>query len=470
MVGLRAAIGKLEHVAERFTRSNLPSKTKMRSEAEATERMFSGAAELPKPEELRATCLRVQRLVKDRRNDEISDRDWRQIPWGLWLPQLELKNDPDVVRAYLDWIANKGRMKNYRSLIDAYVREFDSSDRLIRELANEIRNIVGKFEWVWEKRHKDVRLFDPEGAPARIAQVVLDDARTVDQALSNLGIDAEFITSGLGKESYRAALVLYAEWVARAENPERLLLKILDWAKADTGFRFANLRSEFAESLLMPWSESPAACPKGIQDQSRQILLTLLDDPRLHPGKWIDISESSTAVMRGWLTGLALRQYLEVVDGTAYVYQWRYRKAFWTAYFDKGYMSEAWVVFGPQGARRARQLFDDTTLYGRLDRRGTQDNHALLIMKIGGLTVADWSHNGKCHIWLPNSEHAPQLYKGLENLDRYMKHEVDYGSDNGGTIHAASANGTWQQRVESFIRENTSNVSLSRSDYMPRGG
>lgn len=470
MVGLRAAIGKLEHVAEQFTRSNLPSTTKMQSEAEAIERKFSGAAELPKPEELRATCLRVQRLVKDRRHDEISDRDWRQIPWGLWLPQLELKNDPDVVRAYLGWIANKGRMKNYRSLIGAYVRDFDSSDRLILELANEIRNIVDKFEWVWAKGHKEVRLFDPEGAPTRIARVVLDDARAVDQTLSNLGIDTEFMTSGLGTESCRAALVLYAERVARAENPERLLAKIMDWAKADTGFRFADLRSEFAEALLTPWSDSPAACPKDIQDRSREVLLSLLDDPRLHPGKWIDISERSKAVMRGWLTGLALRQYLEVVDGTAYAYQWRYRKAFWTAYFDKGYMSEAWVVFGRQGARRARQLFDDTTLYGRLDGRGTEDNHALLIMKIGSLTVADWSHNGKCHIWLPNNEHAPKLYGGVDYPDRYKKQEVDYGSDNGGTIHAASDNGTWQWRVESFIRENTSNVSLSRSDYMPRGG
>ncbi len=470
MVGLRAAIGKLEYVAERFTRSNLPSKTKMQSEAEATERMFSGAAELPKPEELRATCLRVQRLVKDRRHDEISDRDWRQIPWGFWLPQLELKNDPDVVRAYFGWLRTKDRQKNYRNLIGAYLRFFDQSDQLIREFADEIVKVLHEHNWVWSDRHEKVALFDPEHAPGRIAEAVLDDSRPVHQTLIELGVEGEISTLGLGADSFKSALARYSNLVAESENLDALLSKLMEWANADSEFQFAHLRSVFAESLLIPWSDRPAACPKGVQDQSRQILLTLLDDPRLHPGKWIDISESSTAVMRGWLTGLALRQYLEVVDGTAYAYQWRYRKAFWTAYFDKGYMSEAWVVFGPQGARRARQLFDDTTLYGRLDRKGTADNHALLIMKIGGLTVADWSHNGKCHIWLPNSEHAPQLYKGLENLDRYKKHEVDYGSDNGGTIHAASANGTWQQRVESFIRENTSNVSLGRSDYMPRGG
>ncbi len=470
MVGLRAAIGKLEHVAEQFTRSNLPSKSKIQSEAEAIERKFSGVAELPKPEELRATCLRVQRLVKDRRHDEILDRDWRQIPWGLWLPQLELKNDPDLVRAYFGWLSTKNRQKNYRNLIDAYLRFFDQSDQLISAFADEIVKVLHEYNWAWSNRHEKVALFDPEHAPNRIAEAVLDDSRPVHQTLIEQGVGGEISTLGLGAESFKSALARYSNSVTQGQDSDALFSKLMEWANADSGFRFADLRSEFAEALLTPWSDSPAACPKGIQDRSREALLSLLDDPRLHPGKWIDISERSKAVMRGWLTGLALRQYLEVVDKIAYDYQWRYRKAFWTAYFDKGYMTEAWVVFGPQGARWARQLFDEQTPFGRLDGTGTQNNHALLIMKIGGLTVADWSHDGKCHIWLPNNEDAPKLHGGVDYLDRYKKRDVDYGSDNGGTIHAASDSGTWQWRVESFIRENTSNVSLSRSDYMPRGG
>lgn len=468
-MGLRAAIEKLKHVAERFTRPNLPSKTKMELEAEAMERKFSGAAKLPRPEELHATCLRVQRLVKDRRYDEISDRDWRKVPWGLWLPQLELKNDPDVVRAYFDWLRTKDRQKNYRNLIDAYLRFFDKSDQLIREFADVIVKVLHEYKWAWSKRHTKALLFDPERAPECIGEVVLDDSRPVHQTLIELGVGGEISTLGLGAESFKYALAHYSNSVAESEDPNALFSKLMEWANADSEFQFANLRSEFAEALLTPWSDSPAACPKGIQDRSREALLSILDDPRLYPGKWIDISERSEAVMRGWLTGLALRQYLEVVDKIAYDYQWRYRKAFWTAYFDKGYMTEAWVVFGSQGARWARQLFDEQTLFGRLDGRGIQENHALLIMKIGGLTVADWSHDGKCHIWLPNNEHAPKLHGGMDYLDRYKKHEVDFGSDNGGTIHSASANGTWQWRVQNFIRENTSNVSLSRSDYMPRG-
>lgn len=84
-------------------------------------------------------------------------------------------------------------------------------------------------------------------------------------------------------------------------------------------------------------------------------------------------------------------------------------------------------------------------------------------MKVGKLTIADWSHNGKCHIWLDGNVSSPKLY-----LNRYSRGDVVRGSDNDGQVHHGSDYGTWQRQVATYIRTHTG-ISLSEKSYMPEG-
>ena len=76
-----------------------------------------------------------------------------------------------------------------------------------------------------------------------------------------------------------------------------------------------------------------------------------------------------------------------------------------------------------------------------------------LVMKIGTLVVADWSHNGRCIIWQGDDETAPSLYRS----------EYDSGSlapmnaPQGGLekSHHGSINLNWQRAISEFIRQQT---------------
>ena len=82
------------------------------------------------------------------------------------------------------------------------------------------------------------------------------------------------------------------------------------------------------------------------------------------------------------------------------------------------------TAFATQAARKDRRNQGAGMSFGRLQRGGISSEHAVLLMRIGDLTVADWNFNGKCHIWLRNNGSSPKLYE--REYDRY---ELKTGSN-----------------------------------------
>ena len=130
---------------------------------------------------------------------------------------------------------------------------------------------------------------------------------------------------------------------------------------------------------------------------------------------------------------------------------WSSRRKFWSAYYDKGYIEEAWVVFGRRGAAIARYtpgtpdwhaIISFGTFIG--DSTGDQ-RQAVLLMKLGSLIIADWSHNGCCHIWLPSNNNAPKLFKR-----EYFRSDLTIGSD-----FEQPHVKLWQTEIHNYIRANT---------------
>ncbi|MFZ3325517.1 MAG: EH signature domain-containing protein, partial [Methylocella sp.] len=84
--------------------------------------------------------------------------------------------------------------------------------------------------------------------------------------------------------------------------------------------------------------------------------------------------------------------------------------------------------------------------YGNLLKgSGVLSNHSVLLMRSGKLTIADWSHNGRCHIWRDGKMEAPKLYQR-----RYGRDDLIGNSDNGGQAHYGSEQGTWQRQIEAY--------------------
>jgi len=230
------------------------------------------------------------------------------------------------------------------------------------------------------------------------------------------------------------------------------------WLERDRQLRLPELKVPVAQAFLRPFVEQ--APPTAIKEQVQAFLCRMVGDPRINRPRWNGVPDEIRNVLLRWLVGASLDDFFRVLDQTALDKHWRYRKAFWTAYLEREAIDDAWVVLGPDAARIVRGGFNAGA--AKLVRGyGVEANHSVLLMRIRGVTIAEWSHNGRCRCWVRGNKHAPKLYE-----TEYTRSELTEGSDVQQTHHGAEK-GTWQKSVAEFI-ETATRLRVSSASYMPR--
>jgi hypothetical protein len=266
----------------------------------------------------------------------------------------------------------------------------------------------------------------------------LDLGRFRNQGLPNAAfmLGLKVLRRGLEQDDGRVA-----DWLQRMEV----------WALRPDGSIVAPCA--VAEAFLLPWrtrSPSPA-----IKDRIQTFILKHFGDPRVRKRVWQQVtSADAVAVFKKWLVKVALDQFLEVIDQTVAIerHQWRYRRAFWMAYFEADLISEAHVMFGQTGFDHARQVFGHEVPCARLRTAGKQvsKDHAVLLLRIGRVVVADWSHNGRCAIWKEDAQNVPTFDKTL-----YHSSDVDADRADWNVRHAGADTYSWQHEVRDYIHRRT---------------
>ena len=165
-----------------------------------------------------------------------------------------------------------------------------------------------------------------------------------------------------------------------------------------------------------------------------------------------------------WFAEQSLRQFLDVVDQVADPHMWKYRRAFWEAVYNKNLIDAAWVVFDASGGRAARSRYGQNTRFAEFSG-GVQPGHAVLLLQIGGSVVAEWSHNGRCHIWNDGND-GPRLYQ--PSYTPFQLRATRSGNTDGPRIfshtHASPDTYSWQEKVAGKIFRLTG-VRLARTEY-----
>ena len=209
---------------------------------------------------------------------------------------------------------------------------------------------------------------------------------------------------------------------------------------------------------------------KSTRDAFLGFALSVLSDPRVTRSRWSNCAATEQTVRR-WLTEQSLRQFFEVVDRVAPPGQWAYRHAFWNALYERGHIEEAWVVFEPTGADEAKRMYGGDISFARFGRSaGVARGHSVLLLKIGSLVVAEWSHNSSCSIWDEGQhEKGPSLYKSSYDRDALRKPIV--GAPTGENLarqgvfyHNGSESYSWQKRIANYLR-NRRNIELRSHEY-----
>jgi hypothetical protein len=362
-----------------------------------------------------------------------------------------------VAAEFLINAAEAGRRTLMQALIDAYLDHFEEGDPDVARLGSRLTRIVPQWPWRpsewWAERAMTFAIFDSSLAPRRVHRAVLDADMPIPNLLRAAGLDsASRMTGGLARAGFEAA----CRETATLQGPASMdaQSRLIAWAGvAGDSLAYQKAWPAYAEALMAPWNNGEPP-----QDHKRQIMSAVLaygGDPRLHPIKWAPLRSTGVAynTLVRWLTKASLEQFFEIVSRIMHIRpdMWDDRRQFWTRYLPE--ISEAWVAFCPDGAELAetiaRQARDAS--FRQFGRCATGNNrtreHAALIMKIGDLTVVDWSHNGEWNIWPAGSPSAPKLFKHGARYSDYTPADLMNGP-----IHGRhDPHGHWRMTVENHI-------------------
>lgn len=444
------------------------------SKLEDAVRLLDDIGLQPPPPDMMDMGSRLRRVYAQARAtsyDELSSSELRKLPYAYWVddePTLAM-TDPELVRLY--WTihlsdavqSSPRRAKRWLSpLFFVYSEHFLHKDLMFTQFADGIvkalRSAQGAFADKLRELHRTHRLFSPEDAPSQLSHYFfLDQAKTIDQLLQDILFWPGFVSSGLGNSTFRWGLSLSGERLREAQT----VLRLIDWSRrcpapvVKTGLRVA-----FAEGLLRPWvGQRPS---DFLKNTLVDFFLKEYGDPRFEGPRhyqWDGVSQQAMGVLLNWLTGDTLRGFMKLLQRTADEI-WHYRQKFWMAYYEKGYIDEAWMALGDNAFWEAKRLSMDEKGMGsgRLEG-GAASNQSVLLLKIGGMVFTEWSHNGSLRAYREGSGEAPPFYKKTyDGNDLRQATSMDFHDGmnmNPELRHMNSQGGTWQRKARDFIRRNT---------------
>ncbi|MBB5516167.1 hypothetical protein FHS89_002193 [Rubricella aquisinus] len=380
--------------------------------------------------------------------------------WCLWATKPALAETPSVLTRLIDTFADVGRSRLFRSLAASYLQNFRQDLPGLFEISALLQKTAPIAREPYRGLSAELDLFIPQRGPENIATQAIEMGTSIPEYFRKKGVGTQ---TAFGEYSSHATeLALQRLESGRPLDAFEHLRSVKRLAlHADGSLLFGGLRSGFANALLLPYeSQDPG---KSERDQYLELLLEVIGDPRSHSARWTPMPRARDVALR-WFTEQSLRQFLDIVDKVADRRMWRYRRAFWEAVHAKGLIDSAWVVFDGSGAREARSRFGKNTKFGQFSL-GVQSGQAALILQIGPSVVAEWSHNGRCHIWNDGSE-GPAPYKS-----RYKPAELRATSSGNADCprlfsqsHVSPDTYSWQRKVASKLQRITG-ISISQSEY-----
>ena len=458
----------LSEILDRFMRLPFPEvrQRAVPAMAEAAARLanIDEKVERPKPDELIVICRRIDAALGA--GEPLSRRDLRRAPWCLWAPDMPLAEIPGRIQMLLDQLVAAGRAKLFKTLAFAWGHAFALERAGIAP--------VGQFLWAhshllgpkWVAALKRWPLFDPQKGPRALAETAIDLGKSPETLLEDEGLGDFAKCLGYVFSAYALGLGLLERGALR--DPEKRLAILNSWIfDANHKLRHASLSAPAVRAAIDPFGDTMPE--KGIRDRYIAFALSLLGDPRSQPAKWVNCRRSQD-ILRRWLTEQTLRQFFDVVDRVASEGHWKYRRAFWNALYAKDLIDEAWVIFEYHGQQEARRMFGKDLEFGTITSAGTQAGHSILLLRIGTLTVAEWSHSSPCSIWDESSqERGPQLYKRQYTASELKKTFV--GSSSGENAakqgvfwHRNSDVYAWQHHIATYLKKRRG-ISIPEHEY-----
>ena len=410
-----------------------------------------------------------------------ASRDLRRIPWILFyeptvntspsersVTRHYLGADKIFLKYYCQWLSEQGSTASIRTLMQeflfAYPIKLSTFDYVRNFLQNRIVNhkesTVSSLR-KWQKRCHDFDILEENGHALGVEKL-LRHPGSIQDTLDQSGLTGRLSQSNFLESGVLETLPKISSKLQRDAIRPSLLKRMIQLLEYEDGLRFdkRTMRLAIAEALLEPFAKgivSPVA-----RESLESFFIHHYGDPRLPSGKanWAGIGDRYRQVVTMWLAQHALNEFFRLIKETALDRHWSYRKAFWQAYMNNNTIFDAWFVLGRSAEKMIESISEEQEYsYGLL--QGAEKTQSVLLLRMHGATVAEWTHNGSCRIWLDGNQDTPQLHR---EHTPYRGSELRVGADFV-QAHYGSEYGSWQRQV-AFWLEDYIGVEVSQYEYL----
>jgi hypothetical protein len=241
----------------------------------------------------------------------------------------------------------------------------------------------------------------------------------------------------------------------------KVVQQLFSWIFADIA---GTPIGDYYEAILAPFKLTMP--PADTQKILMSTLVKKFKDPRIEDWPRLAGNASSSrreaclSTIKRWLSIEYLDLFIRIIESTAVDRQFRPRKNFWLKYFEKGVVSDLTLILASDAAsvaRRTRGRSADSEYMKWASLNLTLPNQSVLLMRLGDLVIAEWSHSGAMRFWKADSKAAPEFhlanYNGTDLRSGSLKVRVG-SSYRDAIVH--TPNGDWMRWAGNAIEFHTS--------------
>lgn len=397
--------------------------------------------------------------------EEIPRKSLKLVAAG-GIDQLSAQVDgQNLVEKFLKIVTDSGSSILMKSLLLGYLR-ISHQNLLVVTL---LRRVLNKHKtslpnrWI-ERVNKFDLLMEPAGL-TMANQILFSSELSPSKIFEEAGIKRGLILSGGFSAAIFSCIV---DELSRTHDKNKLarFFELAEEKNIDGQYFYpftspsvGNI-AEVCNALLNPYVTQ---CPDdAIKAQIENFLLERFEDPRVNQRRWSKVSNEHIAVLSRWLTLESFEMLMKVLKRSNNTGQWKERAVFWGHYLDNEFVSDAWIVLGPDAKYYAEKLIEEGEIkskssYGVLNAASSspvQAIHSVILLKIGELVVSEWTHEGKVRFYRTSNSKKQVFYKASYSSANLRSDDApDYSKRH---------QGNWQLDVENYIYQVTGIPGPSR--------
>ena len=421
---------------------------------QASQRFLAKKAEDLESRDIKSAPIYLNEVVRCLSDDtEPSRKAMRRVAAGGLPDLLARPNGPSLLARFIEVLVSLGSRTIYKALLLGYLRIGHENSRVSDVLRLTLLNGRDSLPTRWAERINRFGLLDKPVA-MKLAQIAIspNSGRPL-QVFEEAGLKRGIL---LGGGFAAQAFEHICNDLANGHNESNVakFLSFFPLEFADVSDERVQLTKnalpQVARALLRPYIQADPN--EDIRSSILDVLIRLYRDPRLRPMEWANVDQDLVGVLCRWLTSESFEMLMEVLNSSNQSLQWRSREAFWRKFIKHDFVREAWIAFGPDAYRQAQKLIKSGQLrsrgaFGILDNSQIQGHHSVLIMRIGDLTISEWTHDGKVRFYRSRNSARPDFYK--------LRYDPEVLRRDSKADHFKVHLGAWQEDVADYIYQIT---------------